>query len=293
MGSRFPNKILPYVIVAPSVVIVVIFLIVPSIESVYLSLFSVSPFGNKLIFKGFANFITLFRDMEYLNSLSRSLVFTSFIVFVGLAVSLGLAVLANLKLRGAGIYRTALIWPYALSPAVAGTIWALLCDPATGVAVYLVKLITGHTYNWMTSGNLALAIVTLAATWRMLGYNVIFFLAGLQSIPRELLEAAAIDGASPFRRFWKVTFPLLSPITFFLFVMNSLYGFFEVFGLIDVMTQGGPGKATNILVYKLYEDGFVNFRTGFASAQSIVLFVFVAILTIIQFRFAGRRVFYR
>jgi len=293
MGSRFPNKVLPYAIVLPSIVVVLVFLIVPSIQSFYLSLFRVSPFGNVLIFKGFSNFITLLKDFAYVSSLTRTLIFTSFIVLVGLAISLALALLANLKLRGAGIYRTALIWPYALSPAIAGTIWALLVDPSTGPVIYFIKLLTGRNYNWMSSGNLALAIVTLAATWKMLGYNVIFFLSGLQNIPRELLEAADIDGASTFRRFRKVIFPLLSPMTFFLFVMNSLYGFFEVFGLIDVMTQGGPGKATNILVYKLYEDGFVNFRTGFASAQSIVLFVFVAILTIIQFRFAGRWVFYR
>lgn len=293
MVTRFPSKILPYLLLLPSIVVVVVFLIIPSIQSFYLSLFRVSPFGDVLIYKGLSNFIALFKEPGYLNSLLRTLVFTCFIVLVGLTISLCLALLANLKIRGAGIYRIALIWPYALSPAVAGTIWALLFDPATGAIIYFLKLITGHTYNWMTSGTLALFIVTSAATWKMLGYNVIFFLAGLQNIPEELNEAANIDGASGIRRFWKVTFPMLSPMTFFLFIMNSLYGFFEVFGLIDVMTQGGPGKSTNILVYKLYEDGFVNFRTGFASAQSIVLFVFVAILTVLQFRFAKRWVFYR
>jgi sn-glycerol 3-phosphate transport system permease protein len=291
--SRFPNKVLPYILVLPSLIVVLVFLIIPSIQSFYLSLFRVSPFGDRLIYKGFSNFLTLFTDFSYLDSLIRTFIFTSFIVFVGLTICLALALLANQSLKGAGLYRTALIWPYALSPAVAGTIWALLFDPSTGPIVYWIKLITGQGYNWMTSGNLALTIVTLAATWKMLGYNVIFFLAGLQNISQELLEAASIDGASAWRRFWKITFPLLSPTTFFLFVMNSLYGFFEVFGLVDVMTQGGPAKATNILVYRLYEDGFVNFRTGYASAQSIVLFVFVAILTVIQFRYAGKRVFYR
>ncbi|SMC23086.1 sn-glycerol 3-phosphate transport system permease protein [Desulfacinum hydrothermale DSM 13146] len=293
MESRFPNRLLPYLLVLPSLVVVLVFLIVPSIQSFYLSLFRVSPFGNVLIFKGLRNFVTLLGDPAYLNSLIRSFFFTGFIVVVGLSVSLGLAVLANLPLAGVDIYRTALIWPFALSPAVAGTIWALLVDPSTGPITYLVERATGMRINWMTNGDLALLIVTAAATWKMLGYNVIFFLAGLQNVPKELLEAAHMDGAGTFQRFWKVTFPLLSPTTFFLFIMNSLYGFFEVFGLIDVMTQGGPGKATDILVYKLYEDGFVNFRTGYASAQSIVLFVFVAILTILQFRFAGRKVFYR
>jgi sn-glycerol 3-phosphate transport system permease protein len=293
MDRQFPNKVLPYIIILPSMVVVLVFLIIPSIQSFYLSLFRVSPFGDKLIFKGFWNFTTLLRDWEYLNSLARTLVFTSFIVLVGLTISLALALLANLKLRGAGIYRTGLIWPFALSPAIAGTIFMLLFDPSTGPIIYFARLLMDRTYNWVTSGNLAFAIVTVAATWKMLGYNVIFFLAGLQNIPRELLEAANIDGASAFRRFRKVTFPLLSPITFFLFVMNSLYAFFQVFGLIDVMTQGGPGDATKILVFKLYEDGFMFLRTGFASAQSIVLFIFVAILTVIQFRFAGRWVFYR
>jgi sn-glycerol 3-phosphate transport system permease protein len=293
MDRQFPNKVLPYIIILPSMVIVLVFLIIPSIQSFYLSLFRVSPFGDKLIFKGFWNFTALLRDWEYLNSLARTLVFTSFIVLVGLTISLALALLANLKLRGAGIYRTGLIWPFALSPAIAGTIFMLLFDPSTGPIIYFTSLVVDRRYNWVTSGNLAFAIVTVAATWKMLGYNVIFFLAGLQNIPRELLEAATMDGASAFRRFWKVTFHLLSPITFFLFVMNSLYAFFQVFGLIDVMTQGGPGNATKILVFKLYEDGFMFLRTGFASAQSIVLFIFVAILTVIQFRFAGRWVFYR
>ncbi|MBC7358486.1 MAG: sugar ABC transporter permease [Desulfacinum sp.] len=293
MESRFPNKVLPYLLVLPSLVVVLVFLIIPSVQSFYLSLFRVSPFGNVLIFKGVQNFIHLFQDPAYLNSLVRSFFFTGFIVVVGLSISLGLAVLANLPLAGVDIYRTALIWPFALSPAVAGTIWALLVDPSTGPITYFVHLATGLRLNWMTNGDLALLIVTVAATWKMLGYNVIFFLAGLQNVPKELLEAAHMDGAGSFRRFWNVTFPLLSPTTFFLFIMNSLYGFFEVFGLIDVMTKGGPGKATDLLVYKLYEDGFVNFRTGYASAQSIVLFVFVAILTIFQFRFAGKKVFYR
>ncbi len=293
MESRFPNKILPYLLVLPSLVVVIVFLIIPSIQSFYLSMFRVSPFGNVLIFKKFANFTTLFTDVSYLESLVRTCLFTGFIVVVGLAVSLGLAILANLNLTGVAVYRTALIWPFAPSPAVAGTIWALLFDPSTGPVIYFIDQVFHVKINWMSNGNLALLIVTLAATWKMLGYNVIFFLAGLQNVPRELLEAAHIDGASAFRRFRKIVFPLLSPTTFFLFVMNSLYGFFEVFGLIDVMTQGGPGKATDLLVYKLYEDGFVNFRTGYASAQSIVLFVFVAILTIIQFRFAAKKVFYR
>lgn len=293
MDSRFPNKFLPYIILFPSVAVVIIFLILPTIQTFRLSLYMVSPFGNILIYKGLSNFMKLFSEWAYLDSLIRTLITTSFIVFLGLTVSLGIALLANLKLRGAGIYRTALIWPYALSPAAAGTIWLLLFDPSTGSIIYLLSKITGHMYNWVNNGTVALIMVTIAATWKMLGYNVIFFLAGLQNIPKELLEAADIDGANVFKRFWRVTFPLLTPTTFFLFVANTLYGFFEIFGLIDIMTQGGPRKATSILVYKLYEDGFHHLQTGFASAQSIVLFLFVAILTGIQFRFAQKLVFYQ
>ncbi len=293
MQTKFPQKQLPYLLLAPSLITVILFLIIPSIQSIYLSLFRISPFGDRMIYVGLANFINLFANPDYLNSLFRTIIFTVSLVAVGLTVSLGIAMLANQSIKGIGLYRTALFWPYALSPAIAGTIWALLFDPSTGAMTYFIDLVTGSAPNWMTNGELALMVVIGAATWKMLGYNIIFFLAGLQNIQREILEAARIDGAGSFTRFRQVIFPLLSPVTFFLFIMNSLYGFFEVFGLIDVMTQGGPGNATEVLVYKLYREGFVNLRTGYASAQSIVLFVFVAFLTLFQFRFARRWVFYR
>jgi sn-glycerol 3-phosphate transport system permease protein len=293
MQGRFPHKLLPYLLLAPSLLVVIIFLIIPSVQSLYLSFFRVSPFGDRLLYVRLNNFLTLMNSPDYLHSMVITLIFTGCVVVVGLALSLGLATLANQPMRGMALYRTALIWPFALSPAIAGTIWALLFDPSTGAMPYFISLVTGLRPNWMTNGELALAVVTAAATWKMLGYNVMFFLAGLQTISEELLEAARIDGAGALTRFWRITFPLLSPTTFFLFVMNALYGFFEVFGLIDVMTRGGPGNATEILVYKLYREGFVNLRTGFASAQSIVLFGFVALLTLLQFRFARRWVFYR
>ncbi|RMF94456.1 MAG: sugar ABC transporter permease [Nitrospinota bacterium] len=293
MESRFPHKVLPYLLLAPSVIVVFIFLIYPSFQSLYLSFFRMAPFGNRRIYVQFDNFIKLFSSAAYLHSLWITFLFTLALVVVGLVVSLGLAVTANQKIRGIGVYRIALIWPYALSPAVAGTIWALVFDPATGVLSYFFSSLFGYTPDWRTNGTLALVVVTGAATWKMLGYNIIFFLAGLQIIPEELLEAAQIDGAGAWQRFWKITLPLLSPTTFFLLIMNVLYGFFEVFGLIDVMTSGGPGRATEVLVYKLYYDGFASLRTGYASAQSIVLFVVVAILTLAQFRFARRWVFYQ
>jgi len=292
MPSKFPNKILPYLLVAPSVVVVVVFLIVPSIQSLYLSFFRVSPFGNRTVFVWFSNFVDLWNP-DYLNSFVVTLVFTGSVVIIGLSVCLALALAANQKIAGIGLYRTALIWPYALSPAVAGTIWALVFDPSTGAFSYFISLLSGTMPNWRTHGNFAVLVITLAATWKMTGYNVIFFLSALQTIPHDLQEAAKIDGAGAWQRFWKITFPLLSPMTLFLLIMNTLYGFFEVFGLIDVMTEGGPARATEVLVYKLYYDGFISLKTGYASAQSIVLFAFVAAMTLLQFKFAKRWVFYQ
>jgi sn-glycerol 3-phosphate transport system permease protein len=292
MQRRFPNKILPYILVSPSIVVVIIFLIIPTIQSLYMSFFRVSPFGDKMIFVKFYNFIKLFTSPDYLNSLVITLIFVIAVVAIGLTVGLLISVVLNQRLRGLNYYRTLFIWTYAISPAVAGTIWALMFDPSSGPMVYIINTLFGKNLNWMMNGNLALLIVIIAASWKMLGYNIIFFLAGLQTIPQELLEAASIDGASSVRKFFRITLPLLSPTTFFLLIMNMLYAFFQVFGLIDVMTKGGPGNATEVLVYKLYRDGFVNLDTGFASAQSVVLFIFVAILTALQFKYAERTVFY-
>lgn len=290
--GRFPDRKLPYVLVLPSIAIVAIFLILPSIQALYLSFFEVSPFGNKLLFVGLGNFREILTLDSYQASLRLSVLFAVAVVILSMSVSLGMAVLANKPLRGIGLYRTFLLWPYALSPAVAGIVWALLFEPSSGLMTYLIRLTTGFSPNWMMSPNYALLVVILAAAWKMLGFNIVFFLAGLQNIPDEVIEAAHVDGASGRQTFWRVTFPILSPMTFFLFVMNSLYAFFEVFGLIDVMTQGGPGGGTEVLIYKLYRDGFISIRWGYASAQSIVLFILVSALTLLQFRYAGRRVFY-
>ena len=293
MHPVFRKPTLVYLLLAPSIVVIIVFLFIPSFQSLYLSFFRVSPFGNVKLYVGLGNFSGLFADRDYLNSLSTTALFCLFVVSVGLSLSLAIALGLNQRIVGIGLYRTALIWPYAISPAIAGTIWALMCDPSTGALTYFVYLTSGIRPNWMTSGSLAFAAITAAATWKMMGYNVIFFLAGLQAVPGELLEAAALDGAGSWRRFWRVTFPLLTPTTFFLVIMNSLYGFFEVFGLIDIMTSGGPGRTTEVLVYKLYRDGFESLQTGYASAQSIILFVFVATLTLIQFRIARKWVFYQ
>jgi sn-glycerol 3-phosphate transport system permease protein len=293
MEGRFPGRRLPYLLILPSIVIVAVFLIFPSIQALYLSFFEVSPFGNKLIFVGLNNFREILTSEDYLFSLRLSVVFALGVVILSMSTSLGMAVLANKPLSGIGFYRTLLLWPYAFSPAVAGIVWALLFEPSSGLMTYLIRLTTHQSPNWMMAPNYALLVVTLAAAWKMLGFNVVFFLAGLQGIPDEIVEAAKVDGASSRQSFWRVVFPMLSPMTFFLFIMNSLYAFFEVFGLIDVMTQGGPGRGTEVLIYKLYRDGFVSIRWGYASAQSIVLFILVGTLTLLQFRYVGRRVFYR
>lgn len=293
MGARFPGRILPYILLAPSVIIVAVFLVIPSVQSLYLSFFRTSPFGDRLIYTRFDNFIRLFESPDYIDSLLRTLFFSGFIIVVGISLSLLLAVLANQKISGVGLYRTALIWPYTFSPAVAGTIWALLWDPATGAMPYFWSLFGGGRINWMLDGTLALIVVSAAATWKMLGYNIMIFLAGLQSVPRDVMEASELDGAGAFRRFFQVVFPFITPSLFFLVIMNSLYAFFDTFGLIDIMTHGGPGGATEVLVYKLYRNGFISLRTGYASAQSIILFVFVALFTVLQFRIGSRRVFYQ
>lgn len=292
MRSKFPNKFMPYILLLPSVTVIAIFFLIPTVQSIYQSFFRMSPFGDRRIFVGFGNFSRLFNSPSYINSLVRTLIFAGLVVVIGLVFGVIVAALLNQRLKGMAVYRTFFIWTYAISPAIAGTVWALMFNPSTGPVVYLAKLFTSKTFNWMNDGNLALAIVIIAAAWKMMGYNIIFYLAGLQAVPNELLEAAAIDGANGIKRFVKVTLPLLSPTTFFLLIMNMLYAFFEVFGLIDIMTKGGPGNATEILVYKLYKDGFIAIDIGFASAQSVVLFVFVTILTILQFRYTQQKVFY-
>lgn len=292
MEGRFPNRVLPYVLLAPSIAVVLVFLIVPSVQALRLSFFEVSPFTGRGTFVGLANFRELLSSAVYRRSLTVTVVFAGAVVALGISVSLAMALLASQPLRGLGVYRVAILWPYALSPAVAGTIWALMFDPSTGPVTLLIRSLTGWTPNWMMSGTYAVGVTVVAAAWKMLGFNVVFFLAGLKAVPSELREAAQVDGAGAARVFWRITFPILSPVTFFLLVMNSLYAFFEVFGLIDVTTQGGPGGATDVLVYRLYQDAFVSARWGIGSAQSILLFVLVGALTALQFRFAGRRVFY-
>ncbi len=292
MGRRFPAKFLPYVLLSPAVGLTIVFLVIPTIQSIYQSFFMVSPFGNKSIFVGLENFTTLLTSGEYIHSIVISVIFSIIVVALDLSLGVIFAVLLNNRLRGMTFFRTTVIFTYAISPVVAGTIWALMFAPSTGPIVYILKRFFGISLNWMTSPGIALFIVAASAAWKQLGYNVIFSLAALQNIPSTLLEAAEIDGATSVVKFFKVTLPLISPTLFFLLIMDMFYSFFQVFGVVDVMTQGGPGDATSIMVYQLYKDGFVNLRTGLASAESVLLFILVFILVMIQFKFTEKRVFY-
>ncbi|OQY35248.1 MAG: glycerol-3-phosphate ABC transporter permease [Spirochaetaceae bacterium 4572_59] len=293
MQTKFKSsKWLPYLLLSPSVIIVFIFFIIPSSESLYYSFFRQNITGTRKLFVGFENFTRLFMDPEYIDSLIRSFLFTVIVVVFGLTISLGIAMIANKKLRFFNMYRTLLIWPYALSPAITGMIWALMFNPTIGVASNLLNNIFGISFNYINNSTHAMIFICVAAIWKMLGYNIIFFLSGLQNVPPEILEASIIDGANAWRRFRTILLPLISPTTFFLIIMNTLYAFFQQFGLLHVVTEGGPGRATDLLVYKLYRDGFISMNTGYASAQSIILLLIVAAVTFIQFKSSEKSVFY-
>lgn len=295
MHSKFDRKYryLAYILIAPSILIVSTFLIYPSLQSLYLSFFRSTPFGNRQIYVGFQNFQRLLSSPAYWNSLTRSLIFTAITVFISIASALILAVVTNKKIRGAKIYKSLLIWPFAFSFAFSGIIWGVLLHPNVGIMSYYLRVLTSLNFNWINNGTAAFILIIIASSWRMLGYNFIFFIAALQNVSPTLLEAADIDGASPVTKFWRITFPLISPITFFLLIMNTLQVFFLTFGVVDVLTQGGPARATDIVTYKLFRDAFLSMRTGYASAQSIILFTFVAVITIVQFKYAGEKVFYQ
>ncbi len=287
----FRSAWLPYALVAPQIAITVVFFFWPAIQAVWFSFQLQDAFGLKTQFVGLQNFTNLFRDSNYLASFRVTAVFSVLVAFSGLAISLLLATMADRVLRGALAYKTLLIWPYAVAPAVAGVLWAFLFAPSIGIVTYVLKGF-GVDWNWIINDNQALALVVIASVWKQISYNFLFFLAGLQSIPRSLIEAAAIDGAGPTRRFWTIVFPLLSPTTFFLLVVNVVYAFFETFGVIDATTQGGPGQATQILVYKVYHDGVKAADLGSSSAQSVILMFIVIALTVVQFRFIERKVQY-
>ncbi|MFO1080191.1 MAG: sn-glycerol-3-phosphate ABC transporter permease UgpA [Reyranellaceae bacterium] len=287
----FNERWLPYLLVAPQMAITLVFFFWPSGEAVWQSVITEDAFGGNTKFVWFDNFTQLFADPNYWASARVTLVFSALVASIGLVVSLLLAVFADRVIRGASAYKTLLVWPYAVAPAVAAVLWGFLFNPSVGTVAWLLAAI-GIDFNYFMSGNQALILVVFAAVWSQISYNFLFFLAGLQSIPKSLIEAAAIDGAGPARRFWDIAFPLLSPTGFFLLVINIIYAFFGTFGIIGSLTQGGPGQATNILVWKVYNDGFRGQDLGSSSAQSVILMVVVILLTFVQFRFIERRVNY-
>jgi sn-glycerol 3-phosphate transport system permease protein len=288
----FRNRWLPYALVAPQVAITVVFFFWPAFDSVRLSLYRASPFGDRLIYVGLANFQRLFADEAYLRSAITSFVFSFFVTVVGLALALLLASLANAKIRGLAAYRSLLLWPYGIAPAIAGIIWLFIFHPSYGVLPYVLSFVTAYQFNWFLKGWVAMTLIVVAAIWKQFGYNLAFYLAGLQAIETSVLEAASVDGAGPIRRFVAVVVPLLSPVTFFLFTLNMTFSFFDTFGLVHSVTQGGPGDATSIMVYRAWKDGFEGLQLGYSAAQSVILMLVVILLTAMQFRYAEKKVTY-
>jgi sn-glycerol 3-phosphate transport system permease protein len=285
----FKHKFLPYLLVAPQIAITLVFFIWPASQAVYQSVLQEDPFGLSSTFVGLANFVYIFTDEIYLHSIYVTAVFSLLVAVIAMSVSLLLASMADRVIKGATAYKTLIIWPYAVAPAVAGVMWYFLFNPTVGIIALYMKIL-GYEWNHSLNGGQAMFLVIIAAAWRQISYNFLFFLAGLQAIPKPFIEAAAIDGASPLKRFWTITFPLLSPTAFFLIVMNIVYAFFDTFGVIHVITDGGPNNATNIMVYKVYHDGFLGLDLG--AAQSVVLMIIVISLTVIQFRYIERKVNY-
>ena len=287
----FRSAWLPYALVAPQIAITLVFFFWPAAQAVWYSFQMQDAFGLKTQFVGLANYAALFKDGNYLASFKVTAQFSVLVAFSGIAISLLFATMADRVLRGAMAYKTLLIWPYAVAPAIAGVLWAFLFAPSIGIVTYVIKG-WGINWNWILDGDQAMVLIVIASVWKQISYNFLFFLAGLQSIPKPLIEAAAIDGAGPLRRFWTIVFPLLSPTTFFLLVVNIVYAFFDTFGVIDATTQGGPGQSTNILVYKVYHDGIKAGDLGGSSTQSVILMFIVIVLTVVQFRYVEKKVQY-
>lgn len=288
---HFPSSLLPYLLVAPQIIITLVFFLWPASQAMYQSFLIEDAFGLGTEFVWFENFEQLLTDSHYLASFQRTAVFSLLVAALSMGTALILAGFAQRVVRGAMFYRTLLIWPYAVAPVLAGALWVFMFNPTLGIFPYFLEMV-GITWNHYLSGNQAMALVIMAAAWKQVAYNFLFYLAAMQSIPNSVIEAAAIDGAGPARRFWTIIFPLISPTTFFLLVINMVYAFFETFGIIHAVTQGGPGTSTTILVYKVFNDGFVGLDLGGSAAQSVVLMVLVIAMTVVQFRFVERKVEY-
>ena len=287
----FRSAWLPWVLMAPQLAIISVFFFWPAGQALVQSFQIQDTFGFSNEWVGFENFKNLFNDPGYLASFKTTAVFSLLVAGLGIGISLVLAIFADRIVRGALAYKTALLLPYAVAPAVAGVLWLFMFSPTLGVLSYALRQ-WGYDWNHLLNSNNAMALIVIAAVWKQISYNFLFFLAGLNSIPKSLIEAAAIDGAGPWRRFWSIQFPLLSPTTFFLLVINIVYAFFDTFAIIDSTTQGGPGRDTSILVYKVYYDGFKAMDMGGSAAQSVVLMAIVVVLTVVQFRYVEKKVQY-
>ncbi|EWS65445.1 sn-glycerol-3-phosphate ABC transporter permease UgpA [Hydrogenophaga aromaticivorans] len=287
----FRSGWLPWALLAPQVIVILVFFFWPAAQALLQSFQQSDAFGISTEWVGLQNFENLLKDDTYLASFQTTAVFSVLVAGLGIGISLVLAVFADRVVKATLIYRTLLIWPYAVAPAVAGVLWLFMLAPSIGVVSYALRGL-GIEWNSLLNSTHAMTLIVLASVWKQISYNFLFFLAGLQSIPKSLIEAAAIDGAHPWRRFWTIQFPLLSPTTFFLFVINVVYAFFDTFAIVDAATQGGPGKDTAILVYKVYYDGFKALDLGGSAAQSVVLMVIVIALTVVQFRFVEKKVQY-
>jgi sn-glycerol 3-phosphate transport system permease protein len=288
---RFKSWWLPWALIAPQMAIILVFFFWPAAQALYYSVLQQDAFGTHVEFVGLQNFKALWADDTYLASFKTTAVFSFFVAVLGLSLSLLLAVMADRVTKASGIYKTLLVWPYAVAPAIAGVLWLFMFAPSIGVVSYGLRAM-GLDWNHLLNGTHAMILIVFAAVWKQISYNFLFFLAGLQSIPKSLIEAAAIDGAGPWRRFWTVQFPLLTPTTFFLLVINIIYVFIDTFAIIDAATSGGPGKDTAILVYKVYFDGFKAMDLGGSAAQSVVLMVILVALTVVQFKYVEKRVHY-
>jgi sn-glycerol 3-phosphate transport system permease protein len=287
----FKGIALPYLLLLPQIIVTGLFFFWPAAQAVRQSFLREDAFGLSSQFVGFENFTDVLSDPTWLQAALRTLLFSSSVAILALGSALFLAVQADKHIRGADTYKTLLIWPYAVAPAIAAVLWLFMFHPNIGIFGRMLNAL-GVPWDYKLNGNQAMLLIIFAAAWKQVSYNFIFFLAGLQSIPKSVLEAAAIDGAGPMRRFWTVVFPLLSPTAFFLLVVNLVYAFFDTFGIIHSLTQGGPGKATETLIYRVYTDGVMNLNFGSSAAQSVILMILVIVLTMVQFRYVERKVHY-
>jgi sn-glycerol 3-phosphate transport system permease protein len=287
----FRNKGLPYLLVLPQLLVTIVFFFLPAAQAIYQSTQIQDPFGLNSRFVWLENFTVVLTDPLYLNAVGNTAIFSLGVTVLSMAAALWLATVADRPIRFALAYKTLLIWPYAVAPAVAALLWLFVFHPSVGIIGQVLRR-SGIPWDYQLNGSQAMGLIIFAAAWKQVSYNFLFFLAGLQAIPKSVLEAASIDGAGPSRRFWTIVFPLLSPTTFFLLVVNIVYAFFDTFGIIHALTQGGPGKSTETLIYKVYVDGVVNLDLGSSAAQSVILMIVVIGLTAVQFRYVERKVEY-